>query len=1107
MRKRLLTKLSLLTALFFTCFSAFADDDVTSTYLTNAGFDNSCYYTVDSTSSSNLGTSSGGTSRDVTGWTTVTGAWSASGAFEYGTGATLNAYEAAPISSTGLTGAGNGAVGFASGWGNSIYYYQTVTLPAGTYKLVTEVYNSFTATSGTSLLGFVTESGTTYTSSMASFPLATWTKDSVTFSLATATTGNIRIGMTSANSSSSANAHPFFDYIQLIKLSAPTVIVDQTDLYFDKFNPVKTFTVTGTNLTNDVTLTAPSGITLSATSLTASEAAAGVAITATYDNATAITLDSISIVSTGTTSKYITLEADNTNETNATTAITNPSFETGDMTGWTNDSGFWTQSNKSMTGVSGSYYAEKWQSSGNFTGLVLSQTLENLPAGYYKLTVAAQNSPNTTGGAFIYAGGTASDEVFTAKDYTAIYCLPEGDPMEIGYEVDNGGNWVAVDNFRLQYLGASAYFDVNTDSLSLDGYTTDTTFTISGVGLSGNLTLTAPTGITLDKTTITPDEVGVGAVVTVTYDKSVDITDGVIAITDGTTTRNMIINAISSDYTTAIVNPSFENDLTGWTNNGMASQTNSSFSKKSGATYTEKWTSSGSSLDNCGIVQTITGLPNGVYTLTASAQAMQQYDSSYPGAAYIVANDDSTEVTSPDDYSVNVTVTDGTLLVGFRSYTTGNWVCLDNFRLTYLGSATILSTTTTYLSMDDISQTGTFTLAAGNLTSDATITASSGFTVSPTTISASAVNGSTITVIFDGTAEAKGYVTVTSGDKTLNVRVLGFLNSTKYTPLYSTANLISNPYFTTYDGYETAWGTKSLTTDTTVVYNGKSSALLSGNCAGTINYDITGVEPYTYYRVQFAYRTLDGTLQYTVDECGIEGSTSDGGEKVYILPNTNDEWAIYDNVFLTQELTGSTPYTYINSCGDATSTKSYIDDYQLFKMPMYIAKDTIAFSEASDSTFNIVSQVLTGDLTITAPSGFSVSPSTIEAGTVASTPITVTYDGTSGASGYVMISGVDATDSVYVSGPASSGIKEQSADADSYSVYMNNGKINVNFDLSQSAKVNFAVYNIQGMLITSKTATYSAGEQHEVIDSELLTGVYLVKITKNGSTATYKVVK
>lgn len=1110
MKRKLLKRLSSFVVLFFTLasYSAWADDDVTNTYLTNAGFDNSCYYTVDSVL--NLATSSGGTSKSVSGWTTVTGAWSASATFEYGTSSTLNSYQVPSSGSSSETGAGHGALGFASGWGNSIYYYQTITLPAGTYKLKTNVYNSFTSTNGTSLLGFVTASGTTYTSSMSSFPLDTWTTDSVTFTLTATTTGNLRVGMKSISSSGSgSNAHPFFDYVQLIKLSAPTVVVGESEFYFDKFNAVKTFTVSGTNLIDNVTLTAPSGITLSPSSLTAAEVTAGATVTATYDNLTAITSDSIAISSTGIATKYISVEADNTNTTNATTAITNPSFETGDFTGWNNDSGFWTQSNGSMTGVSGTYYAEKWQSAdtGGWTGLVINQTLENLPNGYYKLTAAALNSPNTTGGAFIYAGDVASDMVYEAKDYSAIYQVTDGE-MEIGYEVDNGGNWVAVDNFRLTYLGESSYFDVSPDSLILDAYTTDTTFTVTGIGLSGNLTLTAPTGITLNKTTLSPSDVENGAVVTVTYDKSVDVTNGVISITDGTNTKEVSITAIASNYTSAIVNPSFESNFTGWTNNGLSTQTNSDFENKAGGTYVEKWTSSGSSLDACSVTQTITGLPNGLYTLTAAGKAMQQSDTSYPGGAYIVANSDSTEVSSPADYSVNVSVTDGTLLVGFRSYTTGNWVALDNFRLTYLGSSTILTTATTYLTMDDIDQTETFTLAAGNLTSDATITASSGFTVSPSTISANAVNGSTITVLFNGTSEAKGYVTVTSGDKTIKVRVLGFLNSTKYTPLYSTANMISNPYFTTYDGYETAWGTKSLTTDTAVVYNGKSSALLSGNCNGTINYNITGVEPYTYYRVKFAYRTLDGTLSFTIDECGVEGSSTDGGEKIYMLDNTNDKWAIYDNVFLTQELTGETPYAYINSCNGATSTKSYIDDYELYKMPFYVAKDSIEFPAASDSTFNVVAQVLTGNLTITAPAGFTVSPSLIEAGTVASVPVTVTYDGTTNASGYVKIVGVDATDSVYVSSLSStSGINVQKASSGSSNVYISQGKINVDFNLSQSGNVNFSVYNMQGLLLDSETGSYSSGEQHKAIDTELSSGVYLVKISKDGVTETYKVVK
>ena len=73
-----------------------------------------------------------------------------------------------------------------------------------------------------------------------------------------------------------------------------------------------------------------------------------------------------------------------------------------------------------------------------------------------------------------------------------------------------------------------------------------------------------------------------------------------------------------------ITNPSFENGLTGWNNNGFQTQTNESPSTqgwvKDGTTYAEKWISKSERLPQSGISQSVS-LAAGLYTLQAEGHS------------------------------------------------------------------------------------------------------------------------------------------------------------------------------------------------------------------------------------------------------------------------------------------------------------------------------------------------------------------------------------------------------------------------------------------------------------------------------------------------------
>lgn len=359
----------------------------------------------------------------------------------------------------------------------------------------------------------------------------------VSFTFTCPTTGSyyLQIKQTSGTASNNGSIIGVAN-ISLAENTNESLEVNQTSLTFDKFlNKTKTFTVSGNALTSDVTLVAPTGIALSKTTVTVSEAQCGETITATYDETTNISAETISITA-GALSKSITVNASNSND--ATSSIVNPSFELGNMNGWTNPDGFVIQTNTSLPGKQGTYYSEKWKSSGSWTAK-LSQTLTGLPNGFYKLTANTLNNPNTTGNAYIYANSVNSDPVLTTGDYSVIVEVTDGN-LEIGYNVVAGGNYIAVDNFRLLYLGTE-YLTISPSSFFFDKNNLSKNFNVNALGLTADITLTTPAGIALSGADVTGSGTSYTIAlananqsndVTATWDGTI-VVDGNISISSG----------------------------------------------------------------------------------------------------------------------------------------------------------------------------------------------------------------------------------------------------------------------------------------------------------------------------------------------------------------------------------------------------------------------------------------------------------------------------------------------------------------------------------------------------------------------------------------------
>lgn len=147
---------------------------------------------------------------------------------------------------------------------------------------------------------------------------------------------------------------------------------------------------------------------------------------------------------------------------------------------------------------------------------------------------------------------------------------------------------------------------------------------------------------------------------------------------------------------TYLQNPSFESGLDGWANEGMQTQTNSYFSIKDGRTYCESWVNRGQQLGNRAVSQTIANLPMGRYELSAATLHIQQASANSTDnagdpqtGACIFAGASSTPINSLTERKVQFVSLGSEVTIGMRAVdATGNWVCVDNFRLVYLGDAT-----------------------------------------------------------------------------------------------------------------------------------------------------------------------------------------------------------------------------------------------------------------------------------------------------------------------------------------------------------------------------------------------------------------------------------
>lgn len=221
-------KLKLLLAsvalLFGGGISVWAQTDVTSTYLTNAGFDDCTAETSDVAAKTIKDYSSNG-------WTNAnTGSFTTIAVTAYGGGKKVGGSTTPSTKKDGTTVSGN-TLGIIAGWGDDVKIQSdNITLPAGSYTLTVDHYlTSSTSNYTTSRFGFVTASKS-YLVSSTTFSASTWTTETVTFTLTESTTGKIQIGLLGNNKSGSGTPAVFYDDVTLTYKAVVVKVVLETAL-------------------------------------------------------------------------------------------------------------------------------------------------------------------------------------------------------------------------------------------------------------------------------------------------------------------------------------------------------------------------------------------------------------------------------------------------------------------------------------------------------------------------------------------------------------------------------------------------------------------------------------------------------------------------------------------------------------------------------------------------------------------------------------------------------------------------------------------------------------------------------------------------------------
>lgn len=462
-------------------------DDYSATESNLVGTFEDCTAASASVSGSGTAATTGATNGE---WTySASAAWSCSAVVAYGqTDVTVASVSAPSADNAGSTG---NALGVSVGWGGTELWQQTeaVTLPAGKYILKYYGYNNNSYTTMISKVGFVATDGTEYLSEKSGFSYGNWDEDYVSFTLYEATEGRFQVGGTAVILGSSTNAKVFFDNLTLYRnvtvaeseseallATVPTgkmqatvqtaldeakAALESDKTNFEKYcalaeaiEAANTSIAAYTTLNDALTTYAAKAVKLDEAGRAAYDVET---IQTAYDEATYDDAAAKAAAETVATAYVAAVKAQTSDGAIFTDAIINPSFETGDATGWTyyqgNDTGVKPNSNSTYTvnNADGNYLFNTW--TWGSASFYIQQTVTSLPAGKYTLSalVASDNGNTITlSAASQETSVTIAGDKTTGETATLTFVLAETTDVTIKV---SSSTWFKTDNFTLVRKG------------------------------------------------------------------------------------------------------------------------------------------------------------------------------------------------------------------------------------------------------------------------------------------------------------------------------------------------------------------------------------------------------------------------------------------------------------------------------------------------------------------------------------------------------------------------------------------------------------------------------------------------------------------------------
>lgn len=341
----------------------------------------------------------------------------------------------------------------------------------------------------------------------------------------------------------------------------------------------------------------------------------------------------------------------------------------------------------------------------------VNQTLSSIPNGVYAIRVNGfyRQDGSNANLPYVYAGDSkttlpvrtgsensmqAAAVSFEAGNYLSepAYVRVDNGTLKIGVKTEGNSCWVIFKNFHLQYYGnvtlaevllheyvvayrtalanAQSYQDKNMFSADL---------TVLNAAISAN---TIDMEGTVTEEMLTTATANLNAAATAAAKAVVKKTafDNIVTAIEGKTDVNI---------TSYIANLGFEDgNLNAWTSvDGGGVATNNNFSGKVGSYFVERW-QNGVALGSGSLTHDVITLPTGVYTITANAQNIEQYNSSAAGTGYFFCvNDTRKEIGAAGTYTnvVKYTAQTDVTLKFLLEDCTGNWISCDNIQIVYNG--------------------------------------------------------------------------------------------------------------------------------------------------------------------------------------------------------------------------------------------------------------------------------------------------------------------------------------------------------------------------------------------------------------------------------------